>query len=179
VPADFGDVSQCLGKWSGADIASRQNLPYAFFGAPLDVLPRVADADGSNVTPLKHDPGPDIIEPAWSPDGKRIAYAQDNASPSRTSQIFVMNEDGSRVRQLTRDPDWEYCRHPSWSPDGRQIAFSCTLKAAPCWNPIADTGTPVQPWCVVRLFVISPDGSQEFLKPLTDHYGAKPAFAPE
>jgi Tol biopolymer transport system component len=141
--------------------------------------PVVADADGSNVTPLKNDPGPDIFEPAWSPDGKRIAYAQDNAPPSHTSQIFVMNEDGSRVRRLTQDPDWEYCRHPSWSPDGLRLAFSCTLKAAPCWSRIADNGTPVQPWCVVRLFVISPDDPQEFLKPLTDHYGAKPTFAPK
>jgi Tol biopolymer transport system component len=141
--------------------------------------PFVADADGSNVTPLKHDPGPDIFEPTWSPDGKRIAYAQENAPPSRTPQIFVMNEDGSDVRQLTHDPDWEYCRHPSWSPDGRRIAFSCTLKAAPCWSPIASNGAPVRPWCVVRLFVISPDRPQEILTPLTDHYGAKPAFAPE
>jgi hypothetical protein len=31
----------------------------------------------------------------------------------------------------------------------------------------------------VRLFVISPDRPQEILTPLTDHYGAKPAFAPE
>jgi Tol biopolymer transport system component len=141
--------------------------------------PFVADADGSNVAPLKHDAGPHIFELAWSPDGKRIAYAQDDAPPSRTSQIFVMNEDGSDVRQLTRAPDWESCRHPSWSPDGRRIAFSCTLKAAPCWSPIASNGAPVRPWCVVRLFVISPDRPQEILTPLTDHYGAKPAFAPE
>jgi Tol biopolymer transport system component len=139
----------------------------------------VADADGTNVARLKHDPGPEIIEPAWSPDGKRIAYAQDNAPPSRTSQIFVMNEDGSGVRQLTHDPDWEYCRHPSWSPDGKRIAFSCTSKAAPCWSAVADNGTPVHPWCVVRLFVISPDRPPEFLTPLINHYGAKPAFAPE
>jgi Tol biopolymer transport system component len=141
--------------------------------------PFVADADGSNAASLKHDPGPDIIEPAWSPDGKRIAYAQDNAPPGRTSQIFVMNEDGSDARQMTRDADWEYCRHPSWSPDSRRIAFSCTSKAAPCWSPIGDDGAPVRPWCVVRLFVIPADDPPESLTPLASHYGAKPAFAPD
>jgi Tol biopolymer transport system component len=146
---------------------------------PRTSSPFVADADGANATQLASDAGPEIFELAGSPDGKRIAYTQDNAPPSRTPQIFVMNEDGSDARQLTRDPDWEYCRHPSWSPDGRRIAFGCTLKAAPCWSPIADNGDPVQPWCVVRLFVISPERPQEFLTPLTDHYGAKPAFAPK
>jgi Tol biopolymer transport system component len=146
---------------------------------PRTSSPFVADADGANATQLASDPGPQIFELAWSPVGKRIAYTQDNVPPSGTSQVFVMNDDGSGVRQLTHDPDWEYCRHPSWSPDGRRIAFSCTLKAAPCWSPIADNGTPVHPWCVVRLFVISPDDAPDFLTPLTNHYGAKPAFAPE
>jgi len=141
--------------------------------------PFVADADGSHVAPLKHDPGPDIFELAWSPDGKRIAYAQEDAPPSRTSQIFVMKTDGSEVRQLTHDPDWQSCRHPSWSPDGHRLTFSCTSKRAPCWSSIADDGTPVSPWCVIRPFVISPDQPPESLTPVTEHYGAKPAFAPE
>ena len=137
--------------------------------------PFVADADGSNVTPLKHDPGPDIFEPAWSPDGKRIAYAKSDVPG--TSQIFEMNGDGSGVRQLTDDSDWEYCRHPSWSPDGKRIVFSCTAKAAPCWSAILDNGTPLHPWCVERLFVISPDHPPRLLTPLTLNYGAEPSFA--
>jgi Tol biopolymer transport system component len=141
--------------------------------------PFVANADGSQVAPLKHDPGPEVFEPAWSPDGKRIAYVQGDTPPSRTSQVFVMNEDGSGVRQLTHDSGWEYCRHPSWPPDGHRIVFSCRSKDAPCWNPIADNGNPVHPWCVVRLFAIPPDDPPEFLTPLTNHYGASPAFAPD
>jgi len=139
--------------------------------------PFIADSKGANVSQLRYDPGPNIFEPAWSPDGQRIAYTQDNAGPGETSQIFVMNRDGSGARQLTHDPNWEHCRHPSWSPDGKRVVFSCRSKTAPCRSPIADDGTPIQPWCVVRLFVVAPDKPSQTLTPVTDHYGASPAFS--
>ena len=46
---------------------------------------------------------PDVFFPVWSPDGRKIVYAQgwpDNAD------IYVMNADGSGLRRLTRDPAW-------------------------------------------------------------------------
>ena len=36
-------------------------------------------------------------------------------------EIFVMNADGTEVRQLTDNDDWDCC--PKWSPDGARIAF--------------------------------------------------------
>lgn len=54
------------------------------------------------------------IAPAFSPDGKRIAFARTGVG------ILTMNLDGTGVRRLTangRDSS------PAWSPDGRQIAF--------------------------------------------------------
>ncbi len=54
--------------------------------------------------------------PAWSPDGKQIAYVR---WPER--QLFVMNADGTGVRSLTAVSD--VSDKPSWSPDGRRIAF--------------------------------------------------------
>ena len=56
-------------------------------------------------------------EPAWSPDGSRIAFTSDRDG----RHIYVMNSDGSGVVQLTSGPFPEY--RPAWSPDGSRIAF--------------------------------------------------------
>ena len=61
----------------------------------------------------------DVLEPDWSPDGRRIAFMR-WLGPG-TEEIYVMRGDGTRRSQLTDNdvPD----REPSWSPDGRRIAF--------------------------------------------------------
>lgn len=69
----------------------------------------------------------DVVDtdPAWSPDGRRIAFvsAPDSlpGTPVRRPDIFVMNEDGSGVRRLFQSSRAAW--HPRWSPDGRRIAF--------------------------------------------------------
>ena len=74
----------------------------------------VADADGSNQRRLTENRQLDYF-PAWSSDGRRIAFAR-----LEKKQIYVMNADGSDEQQLTRLSNAE---NPSWSPDGTQIAF--------------------------------------------------------
>jgi len=57
--------------------------------------------------------------PAWSPDGKQIAfYSEVGGKPA---DLFVMDANGLHVRQLTDTSEAE--GYPAWSPDGRQIAF--------------------------------------------------------
>jgi Tol biopolymer transport system component len=60
----------------------------------------------------------DYGSPVWSPDGRRIAF---DAEPGSDVAIYVMNVDGSKLRQVTPDGADDY--EPSWSPDGRKIAF--------------------------------------------------------
>ena len=57
-------------------------------------------------------------EPAWSPDGRKIAF---QSTRNGNREIYVMNADGSGKRNLTRNPAQD--GRPSWSPDGRRIAF--------------------------------------------------------
>jgi TolB protein len=80
------------------------------------------NADGSGVTRLTNNPGlaagvPDA--PAWSPDGTRIAFV--GVPSGRRPDIYVMNADGSGLRNLTNTAAQDYS--PAWSPDGTRIAY--------------------------------------------------------
>ena len=57
------------------------------------------------------------VRPAWSPDGKSIAFQSNRDGPYH---IYLMNSDGSNLRQLTNGDNDD--RHPNWSPDGKTIA---------------------------------------------------------
>jgi TolB protein len=61
------------------------------------------------------------LDPAWSPDGKQIAFTSWNTPEG----IYVMNADGSNqhmVYQVT------HAKSPTWSPDGSSIAFTWVYK---------------------------------------------------
>ena len=79
----------------------------------------VMDAGGSNQERLTNHPAFDI-EPDWSPDGTKIAFASDRKGGR--FQIHVMDVGGLNPIRLTEGPGQK--RHPDWSPDGRKIAFT-------------------------------------------------------
>jgi hypothetical protein len=73
--------------------------------------------DGSDRRRLTQNQGRNV-QPAWSPDGRRIAFVSDRDG---NPEIYVMNADGSQQQRLTyhSGPD----TMPAWSPDGQRIAF--------------------------------------------------------
>lgn len=89
----------------------------------------VMKANGDDKTRL-----PDYLqnkdEPAWSPDGSQIAYF-DRGGYTGKRDIFVMNADGTRLRNLTNDDTDNYEDVPSWSPDGSKIAFKSSPPSTP------------------------------------------------
>jgi Tol biopolymer transport system component len=83
--------------------------------------------DGSDRRRLTFDSREDS-DPAWSPDGTKIAFARSGISVnSYRSEIYVMNADGSYQRRLTEPGGDRYYRHPTWSPDGTKIAFHTAI----------------------------------------------------
>ncbi|HUS13746.1 MAG TPA: hypothetical protein VM536_01905 [Chloroflexia bacterium] len=98
----------------------------------------------------------DAFNPAWSPDGRRIAFvSQRTGSP----QVFVMNADGSDPTRLTQTRSTDF--DPAWSPDGRRIAFA------------SDRETTLLP----ELYVMNADGSGATR--LTDRGSWEPAWSPD
>jgi TolB protein len=61
---------------------------------------------------------------AWSPDGKQLGFAA--PAGGFDSAIFVVNTDGTNLRQLTTGGGVN--GNPSWSPDGKHIAFSSSRR---------------------------------------------------
>jgi hypothetical protein len=77
----------------------------------------VVNAGGSGFARLPH-PGHEL-QPAWSPDGGRIAFVRDRMDEGVT--IHVVTADLTEDSRLTDGPiDLD----PAWSPDGSTIAFS-------------------------------------------------------
>ena len=70
---------------------------------------------------LTHRKGPDAT-PVAAPDGKLIAYTGYDAKPELYSatHLYVMNPDGSGVRELTKDVEVAVTS-PRWAPDGKSI----------------------------------------------------------
>jgi dipeptidyl aminopeptidase/acylaminoacyl peptidase len=75
----------------------------------------------------------DDSQPAWSPDGKQIAFTSNRATPdpdaSRDSNIWIVAADnadkGAHITQLTTNPAPD--DQPVWSPDGKWIAYVTEL----------------------------------------------------
>src|SRR5262249_38415337 len=79
--------------------------------------------DGSN--PRKVAPGG---WPAWSPDGKQIAYSgkADYGDATGQMRIFVINVDGTQKRQVSTGEGTHEC--PAWAADGRGIAYQALVR---------------------------------------------------
>lgn len=75
-------------------------------------------------------------EPAWSPDGRHIAFVSNRTEQpdgNRNTDIWIVPADGERAepRQLTTNPGSDYS--PAWSHDGESIAYVTVIEPELMW----------------------------------------------
>ena len=92
--------------------------------------------DGSHLVNLTADSEANETEPSWRLDGRKLAFMSNRATatnpgPDPDFEIFVMNADGSGVRQLTANDVVDEA--PNWSPDGRRLVFHRNLDPKVPW----------------------------------------------
>ena len=63
------------------------------------------------------------LDPAWSPNGRRLAFATRGEDPAAPRHIWVMRPGRTEPRQLTTVSEGNN-RYPTWSPDGSMIAYT-------------------------------------------------------
>lgn len=86
--------------------------------------------DGNTRRLLISDQHGSASDPAWSPDGREIAFddtmhGASDGEGGQTSDIFLINADGTNLRQITFDPRRDDFA-PHWSPDGQELGFTVT-----------------------------------------------------
>jgi len=105
-PAGAGQTGEKLVFWAGS-VEGGEEL---YVTAP----------PGKNPRRLTRNVDLGDISPAWSPNGRRIAFAREPYGKRR--ELYVMNGDGTGVRRVGyRRTD---AFSPDWSPDGRRLVFA-------------------------------------------------------
>jgi len=73
----------------------------------------VINADGTGLRQLA-----DGMDPAWSPDGKRVAFARWGG---QYPGIYIIGEDGKNEAHVF---GWPMAKAPVWSPDGTRLGIT-------------------------------------------------------
>lgn len=109
----------------------------AVFEARGEIL--TVPAEHGDIRNLTNSPGVADRDPAWSPDGKWIAYFSDE---SGEYALHLRSQDGlSDVRKINLGPPPSFYYSPIWSPDSKAIVYSD--KAMHLWYVDIDGGKPV------------------------------------
>jgi TolB protein len=86
---------------------------------------QVADADGYDPQTLLTSPQP-LMSPAWSPDGRRLAYV---SFEGKNSAIYVQDLGSGSRQEVASGPGLNSA--PAWSPDGSRLAMTLSRGGDP------------------------------------------------
>jgi tricorn protease len=141
VRGDLPNLAPRLGSVAAKEV---QNIAVSPTGARILVEAHgdifSVPAEKGDTRNLTRTPGSAERDPAWSPDGKSIAYFGD---ASGEYQLYIRDQDGlqpPKVIDLGPDPSFFYSPH--WSPDSKRIAY--TDKHLRLWYVDVAGGKPVK-----------------------------------
>jgi Tol biopolymer transport system component len=125
-------------------VPGRRSLVYESDCAAPPAALYAVNPDGTGLTRVTHEQKSET-QPAWSPDGTRIAYARfpavDDSCMGCPDSIVVTDADGSNTRVLiTSSGDAAGVNRPTWSPDGTKLLFSLWNLSGPELYVIPATG---------------------------------------
>jgi TolB protein len=93
-------------------------------GSTMGLFVREADGRERRLTDFA---SPEF-DPAWSPDGLRVALSRDITSPNQGNiDVYTMTAAGGEAKRIAGDAGkLAHEESPAWSPDGRSLVFSST-----------------------------------------------------
>ena len=101
------------------------------------------NVDGTNRRVIYSDATAGFMMPAFSPDGRTIAFVSNLGSAPGTYSIWTIPASGGKATRLT--PSTEMSTHPSWSPDGSKIIYVISpagTMGGDLWTMNADGSAP-------------------------------------
>jgi len=101
-----------------AEACERQSCPQLLFVRAGNIY-TFRPAGGESARQLTSDGR--SFNPAWSPDGRRIAFARSPAATAMSVDVYIMDADGSNVERRTSGTPFH---SPSWAPDGQALALA-------------------------------------------------------